>query len=291
MTLANNPVSQNYYSQRLRMHYVEWENEGAQPLLMIHGGMDHCRNWDWAARALNPHFNIIAPDLRGHGDSDWSPSGSYRELDFVYDIEQLVRVRGFKKVTIIAHSFGGFTSLLYAGLNPEFVDKLIVIEGLVKSKEDFEERMARPSHHRIKEWMENIYQMSSRHPKRYDSFEGALARMRTANTHLNEEQAIHLTRHGLKQNEDGSYSWKYDNYIRHPYRDCEYIDLYSLWKRITCPILLMRGEDSWAADPETDGRVELFQNARVVNIPNAGHWLHHDQFARFIQEVEGFLNV
>lgn len=289
MTHTSNPISQNYYSQRLRLHYVEWENDNAKPILMVHGGMDHCRNWDWAAQALNKHYNIIAPDLRGHGDSDWSAGGTYRELDFVYDIEQLVRLRGFDKITIIGHSFGGFVSLIYAGLNPEIIDKMIIIEGLIKSKEDLEKRLAKPAHQRIKHWMEKISQASSRHPKRYDTFEEALDRMRSENTHLNEERAIHLTRHALKQNEDGTYSWKYDNYIRFPFNDCEYIDLYSIWKRITCPVLLMRGEESWASDPEKDGRIELFQNAQVVNIPNAGHWPHHDQFDHFIKEVEHFL--
>ena len=289
MDQSPHPLSQNYYSQRLRLHYVEWENDGAPPILMVHGGMDHCRNWDWAARALSEHYAIIAPDLRGHGDSEWSAGGTYRELDFVYDIEQLVRLRGFDKITIVGHSFGGFVSLIYAGLNPDIVDKMIIIEGLVRSVEDFNKRLAEPTHQRIKRWMEGIHKVSSRHPKRYRTFAEALDRMRSENSHLNEQQATHLTRHALKQNEDGSYSWKYDNYIRLPFVDSEYIDLFSLWQRISCPILLLRGEDSWADDPEKDGRIKLFQNARLVNIPNAGHWLHHDQLEIFLNTAKAFL--
>ncbi len=207
MDQSPHPLSQNYYSQRLRLHYVEWENDGAPPILMVHGGMDHCRNWDWAARALSEHYAIIAPDLRGHGDSEWSAGGTYRELDFVYDIEQLVRLRGFDKITIVGHSFGGFVSLIYAGLNPDIVDKMIIIEGLVRSVEDFNTRLAEPTHQRIKRWMEGIHKVSSRHPKRYRTFAEALDRMRSENSHLNEQQATHLTRHALKQNEDGSPSW------------------------------------------------------------------------------------
>jgi pimeloyl-ACP methyl ester carboxylesterase len=62
-----------------------------------------------------------------------------------------------------------------------------------------------------------------------------------------------------------------------------------LWRAITCPVLLLYGNDSWATSPAKDGRDQLFQNARVVEFEDAGHWLHHDQFDRFIAEVRAFL--
>src|SRR3546814_20636320 len=64
-------TSRTYVSQRLRLHYVDWGNPDAPPLLLLHGGRDHCRNWDWVAQELRSDFHIIAPDLRGHGDSQW----------------------------------------------------------------------------------------------------------------------------------------------------------------------------------------------------------------------------
>ena len=68
------PESHSYYSQRLRLHYVDWGNRDAPPLLLIHGGRDHCRNWDWVAQSFRDDYHIIAPDLRGHGDSQWAPA-------------------------------------------------------------------------------------------------------------------------------------------------------------------------------------------------------------------------
>ena len=64
------PADRFYESQGLRLHYVDWGNETAPPLILIHGGLDHCRNWDAIARELQPHFHVVAPDLRGHGDSN-----------------------------------------------------------------------------------------------------------------------------------------------------------------------------------------------------------------------------
>src|SRR3546814_12717542 len=75
--MASGPISNSFISQRLKLHYVDWGNESAPPLLLVHGGRDHCRSWDWVAERLADRYHIIAPDLRGHGDSAWSPDGQY----------------------------------------------------------------------------------------------------------------------------------------------------------------------------------------------------------------------
>ena len=81
-------------SQGLRLHYVDWGNEAAPPLILVHGGLDHCRNWDAIARELQPHFHVVAPDLRGHGDSEWAKGSSYSLVDHVYDLTRLIRFAG-----------------------------------------------------------------------------------------------------------------------------------------------------------------------------------------------------
>jgi pimeloyl-ACP methyl ester carboxylesterase len=63
----------------------------------------------------------------------------------------------------------------------------------------------------------------------------------------------------------------------------------ALWEDITCPTLLCYGEKSWASNPETDGRMKHFKNAKVVSFADAGHWLHHDQYERFMSELRAFL--
>ena len=124
------PTSNRFISQRLRLNYVDWGNYGAPPLILQHGGRDHCRSWDWVAEQLRHDWHVICPDLRGHGDSEWSPEGHYGMDAFVYDFAQLVHTLGYEKVTIIAHSLGGNIATRYTGLYPEKVEKLVNIEGL-----------------------------------------------------------------------------------------------------------------------------------------------------------------
>ena len=109
------PTSRIFFSQRLRLHYVDWGNAEAPPLLLVHGGRDHCRNWDWVAEELGRDWHIIAPDLRGHGDSQWSQDGTYTMAGYVYDLAQLIHQQKLAPVTIVAHSLGGNIALRYAG--------------------------------------------------------------------------------------------------------------------------------------------------------------------------------
>ena len=285
------PTSHAYFSQRLRLHYVDWGNAEAAPMLLVHGGRDHCRNWDWVAHELRGDYHLIAPDLRGHGDSQWVLGGSYNLPEYVYDIAQLLHQTKLTPITILAHSLGGMISLLYAGLYPKNVEKLVVIEGLGLSPKSLKEAAERSTAERYEAWVGELRELSGRVPRRYPSLEEAWQRMQEANPHLSPEQARHLTVHGVNQNEDGTYSWKFDNYVRAtPPYGISPERVRELWSRIECPVLLLRGSESWASDPTKDGRAAFFKNARTVNVEKAGHWLHHDQLPTFLRLVREFLD-
>src|ERR1700712_4963684 len=284
------PTSHLYFSQRLRLHYVDWGNEGAPNLLMIHGGRDHCRNWDWVAERLKDRYHIIAPDLRGHGDSDWATGGAYNELNYVYDIAQLVLQKKMAPVTIIAHSLGGSIGLLYAGVFPETVARIVAIEGLGPSPQMLQRMNEMPVARRVRSRIEARRAGAGRTPRKYATLDEALARMKEENTHLNDEQARHLTLHGAAQNEDGTFSWKFDNSVRlgGP-AGLTVEEQRAVWGGITAPVLLVRGMESWASDPVADGRIAHFKDAKLANIERAGHWSHHDQLDVFMGHVEKFL--
>ena len=285
------PTSRIYFSQRLRLHYVDWGNPGKPPLILLHGGRDHCRNWDWVAERLRKDWHVIAPDLRGHGDSEWSLTGQYPMAGYIYDLAQLIHQQSLAPVTIIAHSLGGNITLRYAGIFPETVNKLVAIEGLGPSPAMMMKKGGRkPIEQRMREWVEGQRGLAGRLPRRYPTLEDAFNRMHEENKHLSPEQARHLTQHGVNQNEDGTYSWKFDNYVRAwPPYDMAYKDLERLWGNIACPTLLVYGKESWASNPEEDGRAKHFKHARIVEFERAGHWVHHDRLDDFMDLVNEFL--
>lgn len=288
--MASGPTSNSFISQRLKLHYVDWGNAAAPPLLLVHGGRDHCRSWDWVAEKLATRYHVIAPDLRGHGDSAWSPDGNYDMDAFVYDLAQLIHQLDLAPLTIVAHSMGGNVALRYTGLYPDNVRKLVAIEGLGPSPRMLAEREATPFAERFRKWIEDKRQAAGRIPKRYATLDDALARMMAENSYLTPDQARHLTIHGINRNEDGSWSWKFDNYLNiWSVFDVPHADIEALWSAITCPTLLLYGANSWASNPEKDGRLAHFRTAKVIEFENAGHWLHHDQFDRFMSTLEDFL--
>jgi pimeloyl-ACP methyl ester carboxylesterase len=281
------PTSHYFHSQRLKLHYVDWGSADKPALLLIHGGRDHARNWDWVAEELRRDYHIIAPDLRGHGDSQWAIGGSYAMVDYVLDVAQLLDALQIFPITIIGHSLGGAIALQYSGVYPDRVRKLVAIEGLGPPPGLIRER---PAHERMRGWITEMQTLARRHPHRYKSLDDAVARMREANPHLSPDQARHLTVHACYRDEDGTYLWKFDNYVRavSPYL-FNLREAREIWEHITCPVLLVRGTESWASDPEEDGRATAFRNYKVVNIEKAGHWVHHDQLDVFLQAVRDFL--
>jgi pimeloyl-ACP methyl ester carboxylesterase len=285
------PVSSSYVSQRLRLHYVDWGNVGAPPLVLVHGGRDHARSWDWVAHALRRDFHVIAPDLRGHGESSWALGGHYTLAEFTLDLAQLIDLLDVPQVTLVGHSLGGAVSIQYAAVFPERVAKLVAIEGLGPPPQIADRIAGRPAWQRIAEWIQQVRDFSARQPKRYASIESAAARMQAENAFLSPEQAHHLTVHGVNRNEDGTYSWKFDNYVRvfYPQR-YDVGETRELWGRIVCPTLLVHGSESWAGDPAADRRAEAFSDVRVANIAGAAHWVHHDRLDEFLGVVREFLD-
>lgn len=290
MTSGSGPSSHSFVSQRLRLHYVDWGNPGAPPLLLVHGGRDHCRSWDWTAEALRQDWHVIAMDLRGHGDSEWVNDGNYLVTDIVYDVAQLVHQLDLAPVTIVAHSFGGNVSTRFAGTFPEQVRKLVAIEGLGPSPKVMAERAATPYPRRLREWIESKRAAAARLPRRYATIDEALQRMKAENAYLTAEQARHLTLHGVNRNEDGSFTWKFDPHLN-VWSVVEQFGphIEEAWQSITCPTRLFYGTESFASNPSKDGRVRHFRTAEVVEFEGAGHWLHHDQFDRFLAELRAFL--
>src|SRR5262249_34097083 len=114
----------------LRLHVVESDLQVAQPrpvLILLHGIARHAHTFDHIAKDFAGRYRVVAVDMRGHGDSDWSPEGAYLVDDYVKDLEGLIdQTLGGRKVTLLGNSTGGRVAQVYAGRHPDKVAKLVV---------------------------------------------------------------------------------------------------------------------------------------------------------------------
>ena len=283
--MTDEPRSRYYWSQRLKLHYVVWGNEANPPLLLIHGNRDHARTWDKVAVQLKSDYCVYAVDLRGHGDSAWSVGGQYSLPEFVLDIAMLARELDRDPLTVIGHSLGGAVTLEYAGVFPQQVSKVVAVEGLGPRVGE-----PTPGSIRMRAWIEHMREFDKRTPRKYASLEDAVTRMMDENPHLTEGMAKHLTIHGMRPDEDGALVWKFDNYVRlHSPYEFNIAEAREIWNQIRCPVLLVRGSESWAADPEEDGKASAFHDYTTALVKDAGHWVHHDQLDVFMRVVRDFL--
>ena len=86
------PVSHFFYSDRLKLQFWDWGTDGKPAMILVHGGLDHARSWDWVARALRKDYHVYALDLRGHGNSAWAPGALYSVAEHVLDLSALADI-------------------------------------------------------------------------------------------------------------------------------------------------------------------------------------------------------
>ena len=281
-------VRRSFRSQRLELSYLDWGNPDAPLLVLVHGGRDHAHNWDWVARELRNDWHVVCPDLRGHGDSSWSPDGNYTMPFFVADLAALVAQLDGSDVSIVAHSLGSAISLRYAGIFPQQVRRITAIEGVGTSLLDRqpEDSVAE----RWGAWIEARRIQGARAHKGYATLDEACTRMQAQHPHLTSDQALHLTKWGTRILGDGALWWKFDDLLLAlPPVGISTAELHGLWRNIQCPVWLVHGENSWVGDPRTDGRANIFRNATVTGYENAGHWVHHNRFDSFVEDLKAFL--
>jgi pimeloyl-ACP methyl ester carboxylesterase len=283
------PTSHTFISQGLTLHYLDWGNEGAPLLILIHGTSDHARSWDWTARALKGRFHVIALDLRGHGDSQWSPDGAYLLAYHVADLADLIEFLGETRVTIVGHSFGGSVASRYAALYPDRIHKLALVDGFGPAEESYAKWAEFGAVPRAREWIEKRRDVKRKTTRRLATIEDAAARMSASNPRISPTQVRHLAEHGVRLHPDG-YAWKFDPRVNQFTSEDFAVKITTFWREITAPTLLIRGAESWTHDPDATGQAAHLRDHRSVAIPKAGHWPHHDQFESFLGILQDYLN-
>jgi pimeloyl-ACP methyl ester carboxylesterase len=249
---------------------------------------DHARSWDTVARAMSSKWHVIALDLRGHGDSEWSPDGAYHNPYLLLDFADLVDTLGAQQVSIVAHSLGGNPTTRYAALYPQRVHKLVLVDAMGPTGPVVARWNEQGTVNRTRDWLEKRRETAIKPPRRLASIDEAAARMMKANKRLLEKTALHLATHGVRKHGDG-YGWKYDPVFGNFLPEDFAIDLAEFWRDVAASTLICWGTEGWTTNPATDGRSVHFRNHRNLTFDRSGHWIHHDQTDEFIAALNAFL--
>jgi pimeloyl-ACP methyl ester carboxylesterase len=276
----------------LKIHYLQWGDPTGEPLLLIHGFLDHARSWEPFVAALqektSPSRRIIAPDCRGHGDSGWVGAGGYYHFaDYIWDLNTLVESLNLSTFTLVGHSMGGTISFIYAGTFPARIRKLVLIEGIGPLPAQFAD--APP---RMERWLTEVKLLPHRKIVEYSSLEIAADRLRRKNPRLKPDLSVELARTAMRQIENGSWVWKFDPLHRtmapQPFYSEQAVEFF---RRIECPVLVVNGAESrMTPRPDVERRVKAIRQHTVAEVEHAGHMIHHDNPVRLAEIVSGFID-
>ena len=238
-------------------------------MVLVHGFLDNSAGWRFAAKAgLADEFHLIAPDMRGHGDSDWIGDGGYYHFfDYVADLRFLISALDHKNILLVGHSMGGMIAGYYAGAFPESVDKLVLMEGMGPPESPT------PVPDRLNQWVRSWNRARARKPHVYASIEVAADKLQARDPLLPRERAEKLATWGTRA-VDGGFVFKHDplHLTMGPVPYSVAIAT-QFWERIHCPILLIDGAESELELPqeETERRTRALASFRRECIAGAGH--------------------
>jgi esterase len=258
----------------LRLHYLDWGNPGAPPLVLLHGIDRIAHTFDHIAPRFTSRYHVIAMDLRGHGDSDWDPQARYLVEDHVGDLERLVQSLGLRNVTLWGNSTGGRIVQLFAGRHPDLTAAVIAEDVGPERPRSIADAYAR----RVKQ-----------EENGWSSPEELLGRMRAAAQPLPERVLAPYVRYGTKRREDGRLVWKRDPNLVKGFVETE------LWRdvrNITAPILYVLGGRSTIVPAATQQELKkVLPQVRIVTMPGLGHYPSDEQPDEFAAIVEAFLQA
>lgn len=259
-----------------------WGDPANPPVLLLHGGGQTRGSWRAAGERLAARgFRAIALDARGHGDSDWSPGGTY-ELGLFADDLRAVAGTLETPPAIVGASLGGITALLAAGEEPR-----IAVRGIV---------LVDVAHRHRRAGIKRIAAFMTANPEGFSTLDDAADAVAAYLPHRDRDrESAEGLRRNLRRRGD-RWIWHWDPSMlrgldagaRAPAGRPE--RLLAAARGAGAPVLLVRGGSSDVVDAAiTEEFVRSVPAARSVTVPDAGHMVAGDRNDRFVDAIEPFL--
>jgi pimeloyl-ACP methyl ester carboxylesterase len=274
----------------LHYHYLEWDQSAStHTLVLVHGFLDFSGGWQATVNAgLSKDFHVVAPDMRGHGDSDRIGAGGYYHFfDYVADLRSFISQVGRERVSLVGHSMGGSIAGYYAGSFPEDLANVVLMEGMGPPDDHT------PPPDRVKQWIRGWKRASARRPHIYKGVQEAADKLRSRDKRLSSELAWDLATWGTRELESGERVFKHDpmHLSLGPIGFSTAV-AETFWQRITCPVLLVDGAESdLNHTPEERARRRgCLRDPKLVVIEEAGHMMQRHQPAEVSRILREFLS-
>ncbi len=288
--------------RHLDYHVLSWgePSSSRSPLVLLHGWMDVAASYQFVVDALSENFmtgrHIIAPDWRGFGLTRCKTADNFWFPDYLADLDFLLdQFAPEQAVDLLGHSMGGNVAMLYAGVRPERIRRLINLEGF-----GMPATQAAQAPGRYAQWMDDLkrLQRGELALKTYDDIAGVAQRLMKTNPRLDQDKALWLARFWAKENLQGQ--WEILGHPGHKvssaqlYRVDEMLEIY---QRITAPTLSVEASNNQMAQwwdgkyslEEYHQRIKKVPNLSTTQVSDAGHMLHHDQPEQLARLIEDFL--
>jgi len=258
----------------LLLSYRAWGDPASPCVVLLHGGSAHAHWWDVFADAMAETFSVLAPDLRGHGDSEHPDPPAYRLDDYVADLRVFTELIPGRAVGLVGHSLGGTIATAYSAAVPHRVQSLVIVDSALKMTREGARYMQR---------LQRLPQPV------YNSRADALHRFRLlpASTAADATLLRHVAAHGIRMRADGHWTLKFD---RAAMGHHEPYDLMPALERVRCPILFVRGAESAVLTSATLAALRTrVPHAEVAEIAGAHHHVMLDNPPTFARAVGNFL--
>jgi pimeloyl-ACP methyl ester carboxylesterase len=259
----------------LTYNVLEWDHATSDTtIVLVHGFLDLAYGWREVAEKLAARSHVIAPDLRGHGDSDWIGAGGYYHfLDYVADLDEVIARCARTRLVVVGHSMGGGVVAYWAGTRTQRPAALALLEGLGPPDQSDTELGGRTA-----QWIDG-WRTARAKVKPMASIDDAANRLRKHDPLLGEALARDLATAGTCAT-PGGLTWKHDplhlTMGPYPFRK-DHAAKY--WRRIACPVLVVDGDKSFMnlPDPERAARRAEIASCRHVTLAGAGHMMQRHQ--------------
>jgi esterase len=256
----------------LRLHYLDWGSANKPPFIMLHGISRVAHQFDHLVPYFTANYHVIAIDMRGHGDSDWSPEGAYLVEDYVKDLEAFVETLSLRGLTLLGNSTGGRVVQVYAGLHPDRVARLIVEDVGPERTNDIASAFTRQVENEKDGWA---------------SEDDLLAFLKKSNAKTPDAILKSYAHFASKRREDGRIVWKRDPNLAKGFVPTE---LWRFVNQIKCPTIYILGGASRIVPPETQQKLKAtLPDVQIVVMPGLGHYPDQEATTDFIPIVQGFL--